>query len=40
MSAIPLLDIYAQELKSGSQRGHIFMFTAALFITAKRWKKE
>ena len=39
-SAIPLLDIYPEELKTGSQRGiYIPMFIAVLFTTAKTWKQ-
>ena len=35
--AIPLLDVYAKELKGGSQRDiFTLMFTAALFTTARK----
>ena len=38
--AIPLLGIYANELKAGSQNGICTpMFIAALFTIAKRWKQ-
>lgn len=38
--AIPLLDIYPKELKSGSGKDiHTPMITAAHFLTAEVWKQ-
>jgi hypothetical protein len=37
--AIPLLGIYPEEIPSGNKKTCSTMFTAALFIIARSWKK-